>query len=118
MGAAMGGEIRISPEQVLQVAREFKNASESSEQMVSTLSSRVNSMEGEWAGNTKRQFFQEFQQWERTMREYVQLLDRISMELTATANRFVETDNAPLSGGGNYAGTFARGGAASGPRAE
>jgi WXG100 family type VII secretion target len=86
------GQIKISPEQVRMVSSQFKQAGDQSQDMITKLNSAVHGMEPEWAGVTKTQFFQEFTQWESTMRDYVQLLAGISKQLDDIANRFEQAD--------------------------
>lgn len=95
----MSEVIRISPEQVRQVASQFRNAGEQSRQMVAQLSGSVKGVESEWAGMAKNQFFLEYQQWEGSMQQYVQLLEQIGEELEQIARRFEEADQA---GGGVF----------------
>lgn len=92
-------EIRVSPEQLRQVASQFKSAGLQSGEMAAQLTGTVHGMEGEWAGVSKDQFFQEYQQWERVMREYINLLDRIGQQLEQVAQRFEEADRAVAFGG-------------------
>ncbi|MFC7679484.1 WXG100 family type VII secretion target [Paenibacillus sp. GCM10028914] len=88
----MAGRILITPEQVEQVANQFKQSGEQSQQIVNSLTQSVNGMEGQWDGMTKQRFFQEFQEASRLMNSFVQTLDSISMELKAIAQKFRMAD--------------------------
>ncbi|MFB5265207.1 WXG100 family type VII secretion target [Paenibacillus enshidis] len=90
----MAGGILITPEQVDQVANQFKQSSEQSQQIVSSLNLSIQGMEGQWDGMTKQRFFQEFQEASKQMQSFVQTLNSISQELTAIANKFRTVDQA------------------------
>ncbi len=88
--------IKITPEHVRQVGNQFKQASQQSQELVNRLESAVNSMQGEWEGMTKERFYNEFQQWRTTMRQFVELLNSIGQELDTIANRFQGADEPRL----------------------
>lgn len=88
----MAGRILITPEQVEQVANQFKQSGDQSQQIVNSLTQSVNGMEGQWDGMTKQRFFQEFQEASRLMQSFVQTLDSISTELKAIAQKFRMAD--------------------------
>lgn len=84
--------IRITPERVREVAREFSQASSQSQDMVTRLQSTISNIEGDWEGMTKNRFFSEFQQWQTSMRSFVELLNGIGQQLEEIAVRFEQTD--------------------------
>ena len=84
--------IKIAPEQVRQMANQFRDASQQSQQMFSNLTNTVNGMQGEWEGMTQQRFFQEFEAWKNAMTQFIQLLDSVAQQLEATAARFEEID--------------------------
>ena len=86
--------IRVTPEQVRQVSGQFKQASNESQQLVSRLQQAVNGLQGEWEGMTKERFYSDFQQWQTSMRNFVELLNSISQQLDAIAARFEAADKA------------------------
>ncbi|ADM69831.1 WXG100 family type VII secretion target [Paenibacillus sp. SEL3] len=88
----MAGRILITPEQVDQVANQFKQSGEQSQQIVSSLTQSISGMEGQWEGMTKQRFFQEFQEASKQMQAFVTTLNSISQELTAIANKFRTVD--------------------------
>lgn len=85
-------KILITPEQVREVSAQFKQASQQSQEMVTRLQNKVNSLQPEWAGLTKERFYQEFQQWQATMRDFVALLNGIGQQLDAIAQKFETVD--------------------------
>ncbi len=71
---------------------QFKQAGEQSRQMLSTLNSSVEGMQGEWEGMTQQRFFQEYEQWKSSMTQFAQQLDDISHQLDSVAARFETID--------------------------
>jgi WXG100 family type VII secretion target len=88
----MAQRILVTPEQLDQVAGQFKSSSEQSQQMISRLAQQVNGLQGQWDGMTKQRFFQDFQAAQKQMNTYVQLLESINAELKGIANRFRQAD--------------------------
>ncbi|BFH63737.1 MULTISPECIES: WXG100 family type VII secretion target [Paenibacillus] len=88
----MAGRILITPEQVESVANQFKQGGEQSNSIVTGLQQAINGMEGQWEGMTKQRFFQEFQEASKQMQSFVQILNNISQELTAIAQKFRTVD--------------------------
>lgn len=84
--------IRITPEQVDGVSREFKNGSAQSQELISRLTSQVESMQSEWEGMTQQRFYQQFSQAKQGMTQFVQLLEQISQELDSISQRFRQVD--------------------------
>lgn len=85
-------DIRVSPEQLDQVANEFKRASGQSKDMVNQLNTQIESLHSTWAGMTQNKFYQEFQSWKTTMNNFGELLLQIGKELNDIATRFRVTD--------------------------
>lgn len=88
----MSVRIKITPDQVRSTAQMFHNASSQSEDLVNKLSTQIRAMEPEWEGLTKEQFYQQFQQWQAKMKEFVVLLENINKDLGVIANRFEAAD--------------------------
>ncbi|AJS59062.1 WXG100 family type VII secretion target [Paenibacillus sp. IHBB 10380] len=88
----MTGRILISPEQVDQVANQFKLSGEQSQQIVATLTQAIQGMEGQWEGMTKQRFFQQFQEASKEMQLFIQTLNSINQELTAISTKFRTVD--------------------------
>ncbi|MCE5170436.1 WXG100 family type VII secretion target [Paenibacillus profundus] len=88
----MAGRILVTPEQIDQVANQFRQSGDQSQQIVSTLTQSIQGMEGQWEGMTKQRFFQEFQEASKQMQSFVQTLNTISEELKAIAQKFRTVD--------------------------
>ncbi len=84
--------IRITPEQVRQVAQQFAQAASQSQEMVSRLTNAVNSMQPEWEGMTSQRFYGDFQQWSAQMKQFTDLLNGINQQLNQIADRFAAAD--------------------------
>ena len=63
--------ILISPDQVDEVANQFQQSKEQSQQVIDRLNQQIHQMEGQWDGMTKQKFFQEFQEANRQMTGFV-----------------------------------------------
>jgi WXG100 family type VII secretion target len=84
--------IKITPDQVMGVAGDFKNASAQSSEMVTRLTGVINNLAPEWEGMSSQRFYQDFQQWQAAMKQFVDLLGGISLQLEQIAHRFREAD--------------------------
>lgn len=84
--------IKITPEQVRQVASQFAQASSQSQEMVSRLTNAINAMQPEWEGMTSQRFYGDFQQWSSQMTRFVELLNSINTQLNQIADRFAAAD--------------------------
>ena len=84
--------IRISPDQVRQVGSQFKQSSQQSQEMVTRLQNTINNIMPEWEGLTQQRFYQDFQQWQTSMTQFVELLNGIGQQLDAIAARFEAAD--------------------------
>ena len=84
--------ILVTPEEVHNVANQFSQASQESQDMINRLESTMSNLEPQWEGMTKQRFYQEYQNWRNQMRSFVDLLNQISQELHAIADRFAAAD--------------------------
>jgi WXG100 family type VII secretion target len=88
----MSMKILVSPEELDGISRQFKNGADQSRQQCSTLRNALNSLDGRWDGATKQRFFTQFEQSQKHMEAYTQLLDSIGQELADIATRFRQVD--------------------------
>lgn len=86
--------IKVTPEQVHEVANQFKQASQQSQEIVNRLQSTMSSLQPEWEGMTQQRFYGEYEQWRNSMNQFVQLLQSIAQQLDAIADRFAAADQA------------------------
>jgi WXG100 family type VII secretion target len=88
----MAERISIRPEQVRNVAGQFRSKSQESASMVQQLNGSVKGLEAEWVGMSAQRFYGDFTQWSQTMNKYVELLNSIAGELDRIANTIEQTD--------------------------
>jgi WXG100 family type VII secretion target len=88
----MMARILVTPEDVYNVANQFNDASQESEQMVSRLEGTMNNLAPNWEGMTAQRFYSDYENWRNNMRQFVQLLAVVSQELHAIGDRFAAAD--------------------------
>jgi WXG100 family type VII secretion target len=86
--------IKVTPEEVHQVASQFKQASSQSQEMVQRLQQTMGNLQPNWEGMTQQRFYGEYEQWRNSMNQFVQLLGQIAQQLDAIADRFAQADQA------------------------
>ncbi|WP_242217363.1 WXG100 family type VII secretion target [Bacillus cereus group sp. BfR-BA-01380] len=86
-------EIKVTPEQLDQIAGNFTNAAGEAQQQINRLEGDINSLEGQWAGTTQAKFRDEFTQSKQAMQQYIPILENISTELKRIAEKFRSVDN-------------------------
>jgi WXG100 family type VII secretion target len=84
--------IRIDPAKVEQVAGQFSQKSQESQAMIAQLKTAVSGMSSEWEGMTAQRFFSDYENWNKQMQAHVALLESISTQLKACAQRFRTAD--------------------------
>lgn len=86
--------VLIDPAKVEAVASQFSQKSQESQGMISQLKSAVSGMSAEWEGMSAQRFFSDYETWNKQMQTHVALLESISAQLKACAQRFREADAA------------------------
>jgi len=84
--------IRVTPEQVREVAKQFKTAGQQSDGIVRDLERATTSLQSEWEGMTQQKFYSEYDQWRKQMNHFTQLLTDIARQLDEIAIRFERAD--------------------------
>jgi WXG100 family type VII secretion target len=84
--------IRVPFTELRHLGGEFKTASQQFEQVVARLRQAVERVDPLWEGAAKDVFFEQYQQWEITLRQFVQLLDTVGGRLESITRGFEETD--------------------------
>ncbi|MGA8941223.1 MAG: WXG100 family type VII secretion target [Thermoactinomyces sp.] len=90
----MSDRIQIDPSQLEAIAKEFQAKRQESEQIIQTLNSRIQSLEGQWQGMTQRRFFTDFQEAKKNMDNFTMLLENIATALNQIAQKFRQADQA------------------------
>lgn len=85
-------KILVSPEEVERVAQVFLSKSGETETMRQTISAAVEELRSHWQSVTGNRFYDDYVNWEQTMRQYVTLLDDIHKQLLGHAARFRAAD--------------------------
>ncbi|MFX3625536.1 MAG: WXG100 family type VII secretion target [Ectobacillus sp.] len=88
----MAGRILITPEQLEAIARQFRDGIQQGQSMNSKLSGAIHNLYNEWDGNTKNKFVQQFNEAEKLMRSYTEILQNIETQLKDIATRFRNAD--------------------------
>ena len=73
--------IRITPEQVGEVASTFKQKSSESQLMISQLDAQIKSLQDSWEEVTQMMFYSDYQHWRSEMQQSTLLLMGISWQL-------------------------------------
>jgi len=87
--------IRINPEQVRAVAREFRRESEACQAILNRIHSQVHGIQ--WEGMSKIKFLGEYEQWQARMRQYINSLNAIAAQLERVAVQFARADYQQMS---------------------
>ncbi|WP_179031869.1 WXG100 family type VII secretion target [Paenibacillus kribbensis] len=80
--------IRVTPEQLITVSKQFDFAQKTAIQMNSQLMKQISFMQQSWDGTTKQQFYSQFQVSQKNMTDFVTLTDSIARELRHHADKF------------------------------
>ncbi|MBY7736396.1 WXG100 family type VII secretion target [Paenibacillus polymyxa] len=84
--------IKVTPEQLMTVSKQFELAQQTATQMNSNLVQQILSMGQLWEGITKEHFYYSFQTSQKNMNDFVTLTDSISKELRHHADKFKLAD--------------------------
>lgn len=84
--------IAITPERMRQVAGQFKQASSQGQEMVTRLQGTMADMATQWEGASKERFFHDYVHWQANMKQFVELLGSIGLQLDQIAQRFAAAD--------------------------
>lgn len=87
-------KILVTPEELRGVAAQFRQSSGESSAMVQRLAQQINQLQQNWAGVSSQRFYQQFQEWQKSMQQFVLLLDDINKQMLVIAERFQQADEA------------------------
>ncbi|MFK4342345.1 WXG100 family type VII secretion target [Paenibacillus sp. RC62] len=80
--------IKVTPEQLITVSKQFDLAQKTAIQMNSQLMQQISFMQQSWDYTTKQQFYSQFQVSQKNMTDFVTLTDCIARELRHHADKF------------------------------
>ena len=83
---------KISPQDLHEAAKEFQEASKDTLEIAKRLENIINRLEGNWDGASKQVFYKQYQQWSQASGGFAILLNNISQELHAMADRYEHVD--------------------------
>ncbi|CAM3817172.1 WXG100 family type VII secretion target [Bacillus cereus] len=86
-------EIKITPEQLDQIAGRFTNAAAEAQQQINNLGNEIQSLEGQWSGATQDKFRANFESARQEMQKYIPILEHISTDLKNIATNFRNADS-------------------------
>lgn len=85
-------KILITPQELDELAAQFKQANHECLDITTNLTSRINSLNSRWTGMTQHRIFQEYESAKKNMEQFLQHLDQMNMEITQIAMRFRQAD--------------------------
>ena len=85
-------ELVISSEDLHRAAREFAQASKDSQAVIKRLEKATGVLEEKWSGVTQEMFYKHYREWRSQMGGFAILLNGISQQLNAIADRFDQAD--------------------------
>lgn len=89
----MAGQIRISPEQMLQRAADFRNRGADFEATIGQMQTLVNQLDSEWEGAGKESYLTRWYDLkDNSFAKARQLIEEIAVALTKTAEYYANAD--------------------------
>ncbi|HZG70413.1 MAG TPA: WXG100 family type VII secretion target [Chondromyces sp.] len=89
----MSGIIRLTPEELRGVARQYDQESANITELVSRLDSMSSHLQEVWEGASSQAFAQQYQELRPSFEKMSVLLNEVSQQLTNSANVLEDTDN-------------------------
>ncbi|WP_211747022.1 WXG100 family type VII secretion target [Paenibacillus sp. Marseille-Q4541] len=86
--------IVVPPERILEISKQFAQASEISKAMIASLNGNILSMQSQWSGITQERFYQNFQVARTQMDTFSSRVSSIGTELHSISVKFAEADSA------------------------
>ncbi|ASN06087.1 WXG100 family type VII secretion target [Virgibacillus necropolis] len=88
----MAGNIRLSPEELRDVARRYGIESGNVQQVVGTLDGMRDHLNQVWEGNAKEAFIAQYEELRVSFVQMVELLEGVNHQLASTAQTLEDTD--------------------------
>lgn len=85
-------EFSVPTDELYEAAKEFDEVGKASQLLVERLERATSELEKKWSGAAKQVFFKNYKQWHQTMQGHIALLNSISREMNAMADRFEQAD--------------------------
>lgn len=87
-------KIRITPEEMEIASNKFRDAYQQTSQLNQQLNSLMQTMHGEWEGMQSQGFYVQYEQHQKTMGSYIEMLDLVSKNLHTIGENFRLADEA------------------------
>ncbi|MCM3781819.1 WXG100 family type VII secretion target [Neobacillus mesonae] len=95
----MSNRIKVTPEQIEQVGKQFEQGQNQSRQIVEGLTRSIEQMQSQWEGMTRERFYVQFQESRQQMSKFLECLHNVSTDLHQIATKFREADINNAGGG-------------------
>lgn len=86
-------ELLLSPRDLHLAAEEFAKAHEEIQAILERLAATVVSLEDKWSGTSQQMFYKYYTEWQEHIEGFNHLLDVVTKEMHAMADRFEHLDN-------------------------
>lgn len=90
----MSGQIKMSPAELAQKAREYGNSSDQINQILSRLQTLQGELREQWEGQAFRSFDEQFNDLQPKVQNFAQLMMEIQEQLVKTAEAMEQQDQA------------------------
>ncbi|WIV20045.1 WXG100 family type VII secretion target [Paenibacillus polygoni] len=90
--------IVVPPERILEISKQFTQASEISKSMVTSLNANILSLQSQWSGITQERFYQDFQTARTQMETFTSRVSSIGTDLHSISVKFAEADGSQDTG--------------------
>ncbi|WP_026693086.1 WXG100 family type VII secretion target [Peribacillus kribbensis] len=88
----MAGNIRLTPEELRGVARQYNTESGNVTDLVTRLDNMSSHLQEIWEGASSQAFAQQYQQLRPSFEKMATLLDEVAQQLASSANVLEDTD--------------------------
>ncbi|MBM7694485.1 WXG100 family type VII secretion target [Peribacillus deserti] len=88
----MSGNIRLTPEELRGVARQYQTESSNVQELVSRLDNMSSHLQEIWEGASSQAFAEQYQQLRPSFEKMMTLLGEVSQQLNSSANVLEDTD--------------------------
>lgn len=90
----MAARITITPEELRNSSTNFATKASEIREILQYLRTEVNRLESTWDGAAQDQFFMTYEEMEKNMAQFPEVVDGIGQQLSAVAQTLEETDQA------------------------
>jgi WXG100 family type VII secretion target len=88
----MAGNIKVTPEQLINSSNLFRAKSQETMQTISKLSQEVDRLSSSWEGAAHSAFFEKFKELKKPLNQFVEVTGAISKQLSDVAKTMQEVD--------------------------